>query len=294
VSLSNPLGSRAGFTLVELMVVITIVAILASLLLPALVRSKSHARSILCMRNGKQLTVAWTMYSGDNNDCLVYNLGGDTNRTSFAPDNQPNWVNNIMDWELSVDDTNTSFLDSSLLGQQYFGHSPSIFKCPEDTALSPIQQQAGWTARVRSVSMNAMVGNPGSLLQGSSNTNNPTYRQFLKDSDIPTPSSIFVFLDEHANSINDGYFLNTPGDPEGGTNNVLEWIDLPAAYHNGGGSFSFADGHTEIHQWANDSTKQPNQAYAFTLPMPIRSGDTADFNWVLQKTSVPANLPHVW
>ena len=120
----------------------------------------------------------------------------------------------------------------------YVGFALPIYKCPADKVLSDPQKQAGWTARVRSVSMNAMVGDPGTLLNGGVNVNNPTYRQFLKDTDIPKPSEIFVFLDEHPDSINDGYFIDK-APTTGGYNGVpdLEWTDLPASYHNGGASF---------------------------------------------------------
>jgi len=277
-------GRRTGFTLLELLVVIAIIAILAGLLLPALSRSKARAQSIVCMNKYRQLALAWTLYTGDNNERLVYNLGGDANRQSFAPVGLPNWVNNIMDWELSPDNTNTSFVNTSLLGQ-YASDSTSVYSCPADRALSDIQKANGWSGRVRSVSMNAMVGNPGPLLQNGKNSNNPYYRQFIKESDIPAPSSIFVFLDEHPNSINDGYFLNVP--PDDDDPNSLQWVDLPASYHNGGGSFCFADGHSEIHQWRFASTKQPNIAYSFTLPMAIRVQEQDDFNWIIQRTSVP-------
>jgi prepilin-type N-terminal cleavage/methylation domain-containing protein len=56
VRLSNGLA----FTLIELLVVI---AILAALLLPALTKAKVKAQNIMCMSNGKQLTLAWIMYA---------------------------------------------------------------------------------------------------------------------------------------------------------------------------------------------------------------------------------------
>jgi prepilin-type N-terminal cleavage/methylation domain-containing protein/prepilin-type processing-associated H-X9-DG protein len=62
VSKVNP-GLREGFTLVELLVVIAVIAILAALLLPALNRAKTAADSAVCKSNLRQLTLAMTMYA---------------------------------------------------------------------------------------------------------------------------------------------------------------------------------------------------------------------------------------
>lgn len=266
-----------GFTLIELMTVVAIVSILAALLLPALSRSKSRAQAIFCMNNNKQLTIAWTMYSDDNNQQLVNNLGGNAQLRGFAPPQDPNWVNNIMDWSLNPDNTNIAFVNTSMLGS-YASYAPTVYRCPADRALSDSQRGAGWTSRIRSVSMNAMVGNPGALLQNGANLNNPNYRQYLKESDIRQPAMTFLFLDEHPDSINDGYFLSSTYE--------MEWIDLPASYHNGGGSFSFADGHTEVHRWLSDSTKVPALPYAAALPFAVRQADRADYDWIKRRTSV--------
>lgn len=59
---------RRGFTLVELLVVLAIVAILAALLLPALARARERGRRAVCLSNLSQLLKACTIYAMDNND----------------------------------------------------------------------------------------------------------------------------------------------------------------------------------------------------------------------------------
>src|ERR1044071_6131375 len=93
-----------GFTLLELLVVIALIAILAALLLPALSRARDRARAMLCVSNTRQLNTAWLIYADDHNGRLAYNLGGDALRTTFAPRTNLNWVNGILNWNVDNPD----------------------------------------------------------------------------------------------------------------------------------------------------------------------------------------------
>lgn len=279
----KPRSSRdAAFTLVELLVVIAVVGILASLVLPALGRAKGRGQSIYCLNNLRQLGLATHLYAGDHDDALPYNMGTEGTRKTIASGQFLNWANNVMTWELDADNTNTTWLAIGGIGP-YLSGNTTVFRCPSDNVVSSIQAQAGWGHRVRSYSMNAMLGNAGEFLAGGVNTNNPGYKQFFTLSEVPNPSEIFAYVEEHPDSINDGYFINRFYS--------YQWHDLPASYHNGGANFAFVDGHSEFRPWRNASTMPPHRPDSAQLPFRVAAGDRGDLYWVLSRTSVSTQRP---
>jgi prepilin-type N-terminal cleavage/methylation domain-containing protein len=279
--LSN--GERRGFTLVELLVVTAVIGIISSILLSALSTSRLRAQAIVCLNNTRQMGVAWHNYSEDNEGKLVYNFDSSVpppaQLASIDDPNVLNWVNNqnVLDWSLRSANTNVDHIVRSRLGP-YAGNY-KLYHCPNDNVLHPSQQARGWSHRIRSYSMNAMVGDAGTVIVNGSNTNNPGYQQYFKYTAIEQPSEIFVFLDEHPDTIDDGYFVNRVYD--------MKWRNLPASYHNGAAAMSFADLHSELHRWVNVSTRKAARPGAFSTPPPqmLPSGDREDFLWMANHSS---------
>ncbi len=274
---------RSGFTLIELLVVIAIIAILAGMLLPALGRAKLKAQNIQCMSNNRQLILAWHMYSLDFQDRTANNFTVTGTEQAITSKRFDNWVNNIITWGVSgstddVSNTNIAWVKNGVLSP-YTGGAVGVYKCPADNYLHPRQRAAGWSYRNRSISMNALFGYSGT--DGHDDRDgqawfDQNYRQFIKQASVLQPTMTWVTLDEHADSINDGFFIN-------GVNSTA-WGDTPSSYHGGACGFSFADGHAEIHKWKSATSMYTVQYIAQGGNKTFDALGKQDWQWYKDRT----------
>ena len=189
----------------------------------------------------------------------------------------------------SADRINTALLTDPGLTMGSIGaslKSAGVYKCPGDQSIN-----------VRSCSMNGFVGPGGASGSLSASAGTGSMKSFSKMTDYASstfsPADGFVFLDENSLSINDGWLrVDTAGYNSAGqvVPSSLQITDLPAMYHSRSSSFSFADGHAEIHHWRSGGVAKlaPTGSGAQVPPNFNSDKDAqADLAWLMTHATKP-------
>jgi len=240
-------GKSKGFTLVELLVVIGIIAVLIGVLLPSLNKARESARRTACLSNMRQLTTAWLMYANETKGFLVSAETGDATADTHW---QEGWVKDVP----GNPATNT---DAAVRAGALWRYTPAaeVYRCPSSFD----------KFNFRSYSISTHMNGSLELVAGfkdhpEDHPNNPIVQKLNR-----TKSAQVVFIEEYDDRLVDPSQPNGPTFNQGSfltwkKPNPPIWADVPAFFHVKGTNMTFVDGHGEFHLWGDRRTLTAKRA----------------------------------
>ena len=284
--------NKKGFTLIELLVVIAIIALLLAIIMPALNTVKEIAAYTVCLANQKGLCMAWSLYYEDNNGGLV---GGSTYRsgdgrpTAYRWIERPQTTDKYGGAEATESTTPPLSLETRKNGLRAgrlfkYTENEKLYHCPADKNYvrndPPKDSYRSYavTGLMNGEDFTSRTGNEYSAIDqyrtvtlGSSSK---TLKVAIKFNDITSPGSKLVFVEEQIpddqNYLVGGFVLLHYG---------FDWWDLPAGFHNDGGTFGFADSHAEKRKWQDKDTVELINGEIYSDPDPATN---ADLQWMVK------------
>jgi len=212
------LQKRRAFTLIELLVVIAIIAILMTILIPALNRAREQGKRAACLNNLKQMALAWIVYADDNDGKMV---NGNTSTGSHNKDGTcwVYWPGRSASEERRINGITTGLL---------YPYCPNInlYKCPtgirgEVVTYAVVDAMNGY---------DAIPGADDQIVKNRMQIRRPGSRAVFLDEGRLSPASWTIWYDQE------------------------RWWDQITARHGDGTNFSFADGHSEYWKWKDPRT----------------------------------------
>jgi prepilin-type N-terminal cleavage/methylation domain-containing protein/prepilin-type processing-associated H-X9-DG protein len=236
-----------GFTLVELLVVISIIAILLAMLMPALNKAREQARRIVCANHFKTVSLGDTMYAQASDDWHVPIFNG----LSGPVKKDLKWFENTL--FMKIIGMNGRKNNETLAGKAT-GTLPAEYKCPSDkrtVANGGLYKYNDGTVEGVSYGMNSVGLRAIACNRGWCGYDNgpigPRSRKAhtLKTTQVVRPSDKFFFMDSEWAYVNyDSANYLVYWDKIGDKMTAQEW-DMPAYRHREGADVLFYDGHVK-------------------------------------------------
>jgi prepilin-type N-terminal cleavage/methylation domain-containing protein len=245
---------KRGFTLVELLVVISVIAMLLAILMPALSKAREMGMKTVCTSNTKQLQLAWSVYAQNNNGSLVYAA---TTRVKQSGDHALSWVTSAEHPEASwvgcpcESEGDNAVISSIFTKDPWYNDEiikmGTLYSCIKNVQAYRCPAAIPWAEnKSRSYAISSRMN--GFNADGSADASIRSSIKFTKMSQITNTSSMMVFICQGGVfSSNYGYECYSPFATS------ASWRDLPPPIHIGktGTSLSFTDGHSDYWKWQN-------------------------------------------
>ncbi len=256
------------FTVIEMVTVISLILVIASLLLPTFQHATKQARGVVCANNLRNLTIAWISYTGDNSGKLV-NATAAISDPAYAPPGAPPWSFIVSYTGGATKQQQEAAMEKGSLWP--YVQNRKSYHCPDHPFNGTPKEL------VRNYSINNFTGGleaPGGCpdpMGKSANgpINRPGAGRIATLSMIFNPAKTFVFIEEDDNrgDLTGSFVLGLNKD-------TWFFTDPPGRWHSintldkGGTMFSFADGHTEYWGWRDCRTRTINSDPMVTMTQP--------------------------
>jgi len=235
---NNPRRPGSGaFTLVELLVVIGIIALLISILMPALSKAREQANAVKCMSNQRNLGNALVLFTQEHQGFLP--------KAWFNDGPIGSGISGKMTWEYRFPRYGWDYL---LLG--YVGKNRELFRCPSDdpgrfrgdptNAASPESDYIPASYRMNISNQHVFGGRP----------DNPVDRPLFatKLSRLKHSSKAIVLFDGANNAALWHHAATWEVSPDGLVTKIYK-VNVGWKKHRGRANYTFADGHAESLLW---------------------------------------------
>lgn len=266
---------RKAFTLIELLVVIAIIALLLSVLIPALRAAKLQAQATICLSNINGLTKGWYLYAQDNHDNLVGNCTRRVNSPDYSWAEAPQDINGnfVSDSAKTVEDEIRGIRKGLLFT---YINTPDCYHCPADKRFLD-QNSSGGKQGWRTYSIVSGIG-----WCSDSESTYLGYYPHTKMTTIKNPGTKYTIIEEGETQrgINlNSYVFKVLANPP-----VL--TDPLGFFHGDRSMIGFADGHGENHRWWDKTLiDRSKSGAAGDYPVEASSQDMA---WLRQNFSILA------
>jgi len=263
---------KKAFTLVELLVVIAIIAVLMSVLMPALQKARMQATMAVCLGNQRTMSMAYALYTTDNDDYLV----GFHNNPGTAPWTMPPMAEDgtqLTRGSTSSDGAGGDFatLDDRLRGIRAGKLWPYIedtdaYHCPGDRRVKEGTYLGSSLVHRLYLTYTIQVGLNAAPWGVSRMT------------EINNPGTTFAFVEQYydgwVTNHCDGFLLdpiNLPG----------SWWHVIALWHGDTGTLGYVDGHAEKRKWVDERTLD-----LFLCRTQGYQPDNPDLQYLMQRITV--------